>query len=97
MRKTLIAGCLLLFLAACQSDPVVTKEIEFKTPEVPSYLFKNCKHVKASDLPNPETLTNSELSVVIGTLVTRVNKCANDNAAIKRFLDNAKKIYEERK
>lgn len=81
-----------LFLSGCnrQLTPVQT---QYKVVE-PEAAYYVCNKVP---LPDPENLTDVQLAALVNELVKENRVCHNNMAAIKQFLENAKKILEEKK
>lgn len=83
-----------LVIAGCNQTTLTKETVIVVSP--PASLFVGCEYFSKSSLPNPDTLTNRQLVVLIGNLIKRVNTCASNQQAIKEYIENAKKIYEER-
>lgn len=93
-----ILFCLILcfFLSACANGPTVVTKNEFIVVSPPISMFANCRRVSSSDFPDPQSMTNRDLANLITVLVKRVNTCAISVSNIKEYVENAKKVYENR-
>jgi hypothetical protein len=85
LNKIILVVFLGLFLAACQSTGERTLvETVFITP--PDSVVQ-CE--RYTNLPNPETLTNQEVSNLIIGLYTNLETCAINMDAIRDFIRRA--------
>lgn len=92
MKKFLIIP-LLLILVACQSTPkpVVLSKVNTIVIAPPDSLYATC--TEPPKVPDPETLTNQQVTDFIQSIYTWGKKCKLSNDKIKQFVIEAKKIY----
>lgn len=72
--------------------PLTPTKIEYKVA-IPEAEYFTCERVA---LPDPKTLTDSQVAQLINDLVKANKTCANNMNAIHQYLDAAQKILEER-
>lgn len=83
----------LLFLAACQTtspDPRIIVR-QAKVIDVPAALY-NCPAV--GNIPNPKSLTDGQVAELLLRLAATNQKCRNSIAAIKKYLEEARRTVE---
>ena len=100
MNKSLVfAACAIAFIGltgqTCSTTP--KQQIYYKTkyvvPDVPEELFE-CPTV--SQLPNPATLTESQVARLLVMYHKYGKKCKGNMVAIKKYLDDAKRTVASR-
>lgn len=94
MNKLLIALCAgALSLSACAHKPLPPTQTELVVAR-PDAAYFTCDKVT---LPDPETLTDAQVALLVNDLVKANRICANNMNAIKQYLDAAEDVLEKRK
>jgi hypothetical protein len=96
MKNKLLIALLALSLSACMGSgqhiqPIKT---EYKVVMPEEKYFSGCDVVS---LPDPSTLTDVQVAMLINDLVKTNRICHNNNQAIHDYLTKAKKELEARK
>lgn len=86
--KIIIPIIATLFLSACQTTSIRT-EVQTIVVAPPETLY-NCPQI--GKLPNPETLTNQQVAVVIEKLYKYNKVCHINVAAIEKFVKESKAV-----
>lgn len=94
MRNFVIALAATVALAGCTSSGVATINTRTTTVVVPPDSLYDCPQVKASDLPNPDTLTNQQVSNILTRLYGYNQRCVASQKAIQNWIAEAKKKLE---
>ena len=96
MNKIIAACVLPLLLTACfgngKERPVLTKTV-YKVVEIDDRFYECDDNIS---LPNPDTMTNEDVSKLINDLVKANKICGNNMRSIKAYTEMAKKVIEER-
>lgn len=80
-----------LALAGCKTTQnVVQTKLQVVVPDESLY---NCPVVK--NLPNSNNLTDVQVAKLIVQLYKNNKQCKNSEEAVKKYLDEAKKLIEE--
>lgn len=94
MKRLLLLIPLALIVAGCSTTPkpqLITKEYKVVSPPADFY---NCPSV--SKFPNPDTLTDEQVGALLVKLQSNNVKCKKNMAAIKAYIEKAKKTIEGR-
>lgn len=87
-------AALSLMLSGCHDTrPIAPTQIVYKVVMPESKYFDGCDIVK---LPDPKTLTDAQLAVLINDLVKVNQICHNNNVAIQQYLLKAKEELENK-
>lgn len=88
--KLIVAVSIALLLCGCSTtrsvSPIVTREVP--TVIAPPDALYNCPSIVM--FPNPETLTNEDLAILITKLVKNNKTCKINMDAIKAYVSNAR-------
>lgn len=85
-----------LILSGCNSRmTTVINQTNFVAVTAPDNLF-NCPQIKRSDIPNPDTATNKQVSKFIAKLYKYNKICGISIRKIKEFNARITKAIEER-
>lgn len=95
-KKILAALFLSLSLMGCTTTEPVYYTNKYIVVEVDQSLFSGCEasYARLKKVPNPDTLTDRQISNYILSLEVAAKKCHDANGIIKKFLEQAKHRYE---
>lgn len=92
-KLILVLSAVSLSLSACGGKkPITPTKTEYRVV-MPESKYFNCKEVP---LPDPENLSDVQVSMLINDLVLMNRLCANNSSAIKEYLEKAKEELEKR-
>lgn len=91
--KNIIILSLLAFLMGCNTQPkVITKEI-YRVPNPPKVLF-NCPQIQKSEIPDPATATNQEISDFIVKMYRNLKTCGTNINKLEKWFTEAQFVLE---
>jgi hypothetical protein len=79
--------------SGCGTSHIPPVKTEYKVVMPEDKYFSGCDVIA---LPDPKTLTNTQVAQLITDLVTTNRICHNNNEAIREFLEKAKTELETR-
>ena len=83
--KIFIVSSIALFLAGCQSQPLVLNKTKLSEIQIPSEIL-DCDRIRIQT-PDPKTLRNKDIIIYMQRLERALNECQGDNTTVKTLID----------